>query len=91
MVTLDLNQVKAEAKKGFTSAWLSTAKLLPRNTSISLQRKGKSHPLRDLIQKSRGILLKLGFDEVENYTILPDIDVLKQYGPEARVVLDRAF
>ncbi len=91
MVTLDLNQVKAEIEKGFTSAWLSTAKLLPRNTSISLQRKGKSHPLRDLIQKSRDILLKLGFDEVENYTILPDIDVLKQYGPEARVILDRAF
>jgi O-phosphoseryl-tRNA synthetase len=28
---------------------------------------------------------------VENLTILPDSDVVKQYGPEARVILDRAF
>jgi O-phosphoseryl-tRNA synthetase len=91
MVNFDINRIKKEAESGFTPAWLSTAKLLPRNTKISLEREGKSLPLRNLIQKSREVLLKLGFDEVENLTILPDSDVLKQYGPEARVILDRAF
>ncbi len=91
MITFDLNKIRAEAEASFTSAWLSTAKLLPRNTRVNLDRKGKSHQLRDLIQKSREVLLKLGFNEIENYTILPDNDVLKQYGPEARVILDRVF
>ncbi|GAI24153.1 unnamed protein product, partial [marine sediment metagenome] len=44
-----------------------------------------------MIQQSREILLNLGFDEVENPTILPDYDVSKQYGPEARIILDRVF
>jgi len=39
----------------------------------------------------RQILLNLGFDEVENLTLLTDSDVVKQYGPEARVILDRTF
>ena len=91
MTKLDLNRIKAEAEQGFSAAWLSTAGLLPRNTSISLEREGRSHPMRNLIQKSREVLLKLGFDEVDNYTILPESDVLKQYGPEARVILDRVF
>jgi len=91
MTDLDINRIKKEVESGFTPVWLSTAKLLPRNTKVSLEREGKPHPLRNLIQKSREALLKLGFDEVENHTILPDSDVLKQYGPEARVILDRAF
>jgi len=91
MATFDLNKIRAEAEAGFASAWLSTAGLLPRNTRVDLDRKGKSHLLRDLIQKSREVLLKLGFDEIENYTLLRDNDVLKQYGPEARVILDRVF
>ena len=53
--------------------------------------KGKPHLVRELIQKSRQILLNLGFDEIENLTMLPDSDVVKQYGPEARAILDRAF
>ncbi len=52
---------------------------------------GASHPLRDIIQRSREILLALGFDEIENRTILPEKDVFRQYGPEAPVILDRAF
>ncbi len=53
--------------------------------------RGTSHPLRDIIQRSREILLALGFDEIENRTILPEKDVFRQYGPEAPVILDRAF
>lgn len=91
MATFDLDEIKSQAKTNFTDAWTSTAKLIPTHTEISWEKKGKPHLLRELIQKSRDILLNLGFDEVENLTILPDTDVVKQYGPEARVILDRAF
>ena len=91
MATFDLRAIKSQAKKNFTEAWVSTGKLIPKGTKISLERKGKPHLVRQLIQRSREILLNLGFDEVENLTILPDYDVSKQYGPEARVILDRVF
>jgi O-phosphoseryl-tRNA synthetase len=87
----DLDGIKARAKDNFTNAWTATAGLIPTGTRISLERKGKPHLIRELIEKSRQILLNLGFDEVENLTLLPDSDVVKQYGPEARVILDRAF
>ena len=91
MATFDTSEIKSKAKNNFTDAWIATAKLIPTGTEISLPRKGKPHLVRELIQKSRQILLNLGFDEVENLTLLPDSDVVKQYGPEARVILDRAF
>jgi O-phosphoseryl-tRNA synthetase len=91
MATFDTGEIKSKAKSNFTDAWIATAKLIPTDTEISLTRKGKPHLVRELIQKSRQILLNLGFDEVENLTLLPDSDVVKQYGPEARVILDRAF
>ena len=87
----DLEGIKARAKNNFIDAWTATAELIPTGTEISLGKKGKPHLVRELIQKSRQVLLDLGFDEVENLTILPDSDVVKQYGPEARVILDRAF
>jgi len=91
MAAFDTGEIKSKAKSNFTDAWIATAKLIPTGTEISLTRKGKPHLVRELIQKSRHILLNLGFDEVENLTMLPDSDVVKQYGPEARVILDRAF
>jgi len=91
MTAFDTGEIKSNAKSNFTDAWIATAKLIPTGTEITLARKGKPHLVRELIQKSRQILLNLGFDEVENLTTLPDSDVVKQYGPEARVILDRAF
>jgi O-phosphoseryl-tRNA synthetase len=91
MATFDAGEIKSKAKSNFTDAWIATAKLIPTGTEISLPKKGKPHLVRELVQKSRQILLNLGFDEVENLTLLPDSDVVKQYGPEARVILDRAF
>jgi len=91
MATFDTGEIKARAKDNFADAWIATAKLIPTGTEVSLAKKGKPHLVRELIQKSRQILLDLGFDEVENPTLLPDSDVVKQYGPEARVILDRAF
>jgi len=91
MAAFDTGEIKSKAKSNFTDAWIATAKLIPTGTEIPLAKKGKPHLVRELIQKSRQILLNLGFDEVENLTMLPDSDVVKQYGPEARVILDRAF
>src|SRR4030043_863324 len=91
MATFDTGEIKSKAKSNFTDTWVATAKLIPTGTEISLAKKGKPHLVRDLIQKSRQILLNLGFDEVENLTLLPDSDVVKQYGPEAPVILDRVF
>lgn len=91
MTGFNLEGIKAQARTNFTDAWIATAKLIPTGTEVSLAKKGKPHLVRELIQKSRHILLNLGFDEVENLTLLPDSDVVKQYGPEARVILDRAF
>jgi O-phosphoseryl-tRNA synthetase len=91
MATFDTGEIKSKVKSNFTNAWIDTAKLIPTGTEISLPEKGKPHLVRELIQKSRQILLNLGFDEVENLTLLPDSDVVKEYGPEARVILDRAF
>lgn len=91
MPAFDTGEIKSRARNNFTDAWVATARLIPTSTEIALSRKGKPHLVRELIQKSRQILLNLGFDEAENLTILPESDVLKQYGPEARVILDRVF
>jgi O-phosphoseryl-tRNA synthetase len=91
MATFDTGLIKASAKTNFVDAWIATAKLIPTGTRVSLPRQGRPHLVRELIQKSRQILLALGFDEAENLTLLPDSDVVKQYGPEAKVILDRAF
>jgi len=91
MAGFDGASIRKEAKTDFVTTWLATAELVPRNTTIHLPAKGKSHPLRDLMQRAREVLLARGFDEAENLTILPDSDVARQYGPEALVILDRAF
>ncbi|HHE41159.1 MAG TPA: O-phosphoserine--tRNA ligase, partial [Dehalococcoidia bacterium] len=91
MAEFDVQSIKRQAKDDFTSTWLSTAALVPSHTDVRIPKKGNPHPLRELIERSRQILLAKGFDEAENLTILPDSDVRKQYGPEALVILDRAF
>ena len=91
MAVFDGPTIRKNAKSDFVATWLSTAELVPCNTTVKLPAKGRPHPLRDLMQRSREILLARGFDEAENLTILPDSDVTKEYGPEALVILDRAF
>ena len=91
MTVFDGSAIRKNAKADFIATWLATAEQVPRNTTVKLPPKGKPHPLRELMQRSREILLARGFDEAENLTILPDSDVTRQYGPEALVILDRAF
>ncbi len=91
MTVFDISSIRQQAKDEFITTWLSAAALLPDNTTVTLPERGRPHPLRELMQRSREILLARGFDEAENRTILPASDVTKQYGPEALVILDRAF
>ncbi|MBE9505216.1 MAG: O-phosphoserine--tRNA ligase [Chloroflexi bacterium] len=91
MTSFDISSIRQQAKDDFITTWLSTAALVPSGTTVTLPERGKPHPLRELMQRSREILLARGFEEVENRTILPASDVTKQYGPEALVILDRAF
>lgn len=91
MASFDISSIRQQAKDDFISTWLSTASLVPSDTTVTLAEQGRAHPLRELMQRSREILLARGFDEAENRTILPESDVSKEYGPEALVILDRAF
>jgi O-phosphoseryl-tRNA synthetase len=91
MTSFDIKRIIEESKKDFEKVWLETSKSIPRDTHIKIKGKGESHPVRDMIQKSREILMGLGFDEVENKTLLSDADIYKEYGPEAPVILDRVF
>jgi O-phosphoseryl-tRNA synthetase len=91
MNSFDIKEIIEESKKDFEKIWLKSSKSIPTDTHIEIKGKGKSHPVRDMIQRSREILMGLGFDEVQNKTILSDADIYKEYGPEAPVILDRVF
>lgn len=88
----DTKKIKADAKKNFEEAWLSTAKILPENSPADyIGGIGNPHPLHGLIQEIRGIFLSVGFDEIENQIFIPEDEVYLQYGPEAPVILDRCY
>jgi len=89
---IDIKTIKEKAKRNFEKTWIETSILLPKDTEITLKkRRGKEHPVRNMVEILRKILLEEGFDEIENLTILSDEDVYKQYGPEAGIILDRTF
>jgi len=54
-------------------------------------KKGKTHPIQDIIQEVRKAFIDMGFDEVENQMFIPEGDIYKQYGSEAPVILDRCY
>lgn len=86
-------EIKKKAQKDYERAWLETAKLLTRRgRKIEWKKaKGKTHPVEELAQEIRGVLLAYGFEEFINPSIVSEEDVRKQYGPEAAVILDRVF
>lgn len=81
------------AQRGYEKAWLETANLLTMSGRKILWKKteGKPHPINELIQRVREVLLSYGFEEVINPSIVSEDDVRRQYGPEAPVILDRIF
>ncbi len=91
MVRLNPNKILKGARKDFEAAWVGTSKQLPRDTKVKIQGPGSTHRLRDAVEQCRQALAGMGFQEYENRTILSVQDVYKQYGPEAPVILDRAF
>ena len=90
----DPKAIREKAREDYERAWLETASLLKREGRFlrwEKGRPGKPHPVCELVQRFRSILLSYGFEEVINPTIVPDSEVRRQYGPEAPVILDRVF
>jgi len=91
MEKINIRKIEKESRRNFKKAWVESAKLIPRGTTVEISREGKLHPFREMIQKCREVLSNQGFIEMENRTLLPEGDVYKQYGPETPAILDRAF
>ncbi|PIZ52338.1 O-phosphoserine--tRNA ligase [Candidatus Woesearchaeota archaeon CG_4_10_14_0_2_um_filter_33_13] len=91
MVRFNTKRIQKDAQADFERTWIETSEQLPRNTSVRIRSQGSTNPLRETVQKCREALIEIGFQEYENQTILPASDVYLQYGPEAPVILDRAF
>ncbi len=92
MVKFDTEKIESEAKRDFERAWLESGKLLDREGIFHRQiKKTKRHPLMELVVEIRNILLDMGFTEVVLPMIVDSSEVVRQYGPEAPVILDRVF
>ncbi len=90
----DPKEIRQRAREDYEAAWLETARLLDREGRFlhwTKEKPGKRHPVCELIQRFRTILLSYGFEEVINPTIVPESEVRRQYGPEAPIILDRVF
>ncbi len=86
--------LKRVKKEGFERVWQESGSMLPQPSGkarLTIERKGLSHPIYDLIQKLRLSFLELGFDEVLNPIIIDENEIFKQYGPEALIILDRCY
>ncbi len=53
--------------------------------------KGKSHPVHELTQKLRTILLNSGFNELENQYFVDEKDIFDQYNTKSGIVLDKTY
>ena len=87
----DRNKVLDDSKKDFIDSWINHSRILPKSGKLKRMENGKKHPVIDIIYSFRNTLLKYGFDEVINKTIIPEKEIYRQYGPEANVILDRVF
>jgi len=86
--------LKRVEREGFEHVWLESPRLLPKPTrrlKLVLGKKGTPHPLFGLLQKMRQSFLNLGFMEVANPIIVDEMEVYKQYGPEALAIIDRCY
>jgi O-phosphoseryl-tRNA synthetase len=53
--------------------------------------KGKQHPVHEMLQKFREVLLNSGFNELENQYFVPEKDVFQTYTRKSGLVLDKTF
>lgn len=87
---------RAMAREHFEEAWHRGPEILsPETASTRYPRltyqAASSHPIFTTIQRLREVYLSLGFDEACNPVIVEEAEVFRQFGPEARAVLDRVF
>jgi len=88
----DTKKIKELAKEDYEKAWVETAKLLKdKGKYFNLLDKRKEHPLMDLVEKVRKVLLQTGFKETIVPMIIDKDEIYAQYGPEAPIILDRLF
>ena len=92
----DIKKVLELAEKDFEKAWRETKALIkdkhideryPRLKPIY----GKPHPVMETIERLRQAYLRMGFEEMINPVIVDEVEIYKQFGPEAMAVLDRCF
>ncbi len=85
----DLNQA---SKEDYEKAWLESKNLLKMKGDLyALKSQGKSHPTKDFIQDARKFMIELGFEELILPMFVDEMDVYKEYGPEAALILDRTY
>ncbi len=80
------------AKSDFEKAWKDSASMASGKGAFKKSpRKGSQHPVFETMQKLREAYLALGFREAINPTSIDEVQVKKQFGPEASAVLDRCY
>ncbi len=84
-----LERVKEE---GFYKVWEECSSAIKQRGKLVLpEERGEPHVVSEVIEKIRKALLDLGFTEVINPVFVDEIEVYKQYGPEAPIILDRIY
>jgi len=80
------------SKKDFEKAWKGSAKLASGKGAVKKgPGKGAPHPVFEAVQRLRAAYVELGFREVMNPISIDEVQVRKQFGPEAAAVLDRCY
>lgn len=88
----NIEDLKKKSKEDYEKAWRETEDLVKKSgESFTLEDKGSSHPLFDLVQEFRKILIETGFREVVVPTLIERDEIKKQYGPKTPIILDRIF
>jgi O-phosphoseryl-tRNA synthetase len=88
---LDTKKIVEEAERDFEKAWAESVRLLPEGGGFELKPKAKRHPLWEVIERARRVLLEMGFAETLVPTLVHKYEVYRQYGPQAPIILDRIF
>ncbi|NYT17271.1 MAG: O-phosphoserine--tRNA ligase [Methanomicrobiales archaeon] len=92
----DPEEYRKKAREHFEEAWHAGTRVSTparsRNQYPRLAyRQASPHPVFAMVQRLRETYLSLGFDEACNPIIVEEQEVYRQFGPEARAVLDRVF
>ncbi len=71
---------------------VSTEELDTRDERIYyLTGKGKQHPVHEIRERIRNVLLNSGFNELENQYFVPEKDIFEQYDLKSGLVLDETY